>query len=154
MKPSMNTPSTTLAWHGLAPEEVLRVLASTEDGLGAEEAAARLARDGPNAFERVPAASVWSVLVAQLRSVVVALLVAAAAVAVLSGDIPDAAAIGAVLLLNVIIGFVTELRAHRAMEALLRLDVARANVIREGSVREIDAGELVSGDVITLEAGV
>ena len=148
MKSPLSTP-----WHALPAAEVLRLLASAEAGLSAREAAERLARDGPNAFERVPAASAWSVLVAQLRSVVVALLVAAGVVAVVSGDRADAAAIGAVLLLNVLIGFVTELRAHRAMEALLRLDVARATVVRDGSAREVDARELVAGDVITLEAG-
>ena len=143
----------TETWHALPPDEVLRRLESREAGLDGAEAAARLRRDGPNVFERVPPASVWSVLVAQLRSVVVLLLVAAAGAALLSGDALDAAAIGAVLVLNVAIGFTTELRAHRAMEALLRLDVARATVVREGHSREIDARELVAGDVVVLEPG-
>jgi Ca2+-transporting ATPase len=93
------------------------------------------------------------VLAGQLRSVLVLLLVAAAAVAALTGDAADVMAIGAVLVLNVAIGFGTELRAHRAMEALLRLEVLRARVMREGRSREADARELVLGDVILLEAG-
>ena len=97
--------------------------------------------------------SAWVVLAGQLRSVLVLLLVAAAAVAALTGDVADVAAISAVLVLNVAIGFGTELRAHRAMEALLRLEVLRARVVREGRSREAGARELVLGDVILLEAG-
>jgi Ca2+-transporting ATPase len=93
------------------------------------------------------------VLAGQLRSVLVLLLLAAAAVAALTGDAADVVAIGAVLVLNVAIGFGTELRAHRAMEALLRLEVLRARVVREGRVREVDARELVPGDMIVIEAG-
>jgi Ca2+-transporting ATPase len=93
------------------------------------------------------------VLLAQLRSVLVLLLVVAAAVAGATGDLADVAAIGAVLVLNVAIGFATELRAHRAMEALLGLEVLRARVVRQGRSRAVDARELVPGDVILLEAG-
>ena len=84
---------------------------------------------------------------------VVGLLVIAAAVALAMGDRADAAAIGAVLLLNVAIGFLTELRAHRAMEALLGLEVSHATVLRDGHTREITAAALVPGDVVVLEAG-
>ncbi|HEY8368116.1 MAG TPA: HAD-IC family P-type ATPase, partial [Thermodesulfobacteriota bacterium] len=69
------------------------------------------------------------------------------------GDPLDAAAIGAVLVINTTIGFVTELRARRAMQALLELEVARATVLRDGRTVEIDAREVVPGDVIILEAG-
>jgi Ca2+-transporting ATPase len=110
-------------------------------------------RDGPNAFRTARPASAWAVLAGQLRSVLVLLLLAAAAVAALTGDAADVVAIGAVLVLNVAIGFGTELRAHRAMEALLRLEVLRARVVREGRVREVDARELVPGDMIVIEAG-
>ena len=147
------TASASPPWHAFTTEEVLARLGGTPDGLADADAGTRLARDGPNVFERVPPASVWSVLLGQLRSVVVALLVAAVMVAVLSGDLLDAAAIAAVLLLNILLGFVTELRAHRAMEALLQLEVSRATVIRDGQAREIDARELVAGDVVALESG-
>jgi Ca2+-transporting ATPase len=93
------------------------------------------------------------VLLGQIRSVLVLLLVVAAVVAAATGDVADVVAIAAVLVLNVAIGFVTELRARRAMEALLRLEVLRARVVREGRSREVDARELVPGDVILVEAG-
>jgi P-type Ca2+ transporter type 2C len=128
-------------------------LESGDGGLSEAEAARRLARDGPNAFRAALPVSPWTVLLAQLRSVLVLLLVAAAVVAAATGGAADATAIAAVLVLNVAIGFATELRAHRAMEALLGLEVLRARVVREGRSRDVDARNLVPGDVILLEAG-
>ncbi len=143
----------TVPWHGLPPAEALARLDSRDAGLSEAEAAQRLARGGPNAFRAAAAVSAWTVLLAQLRSVLVLLLVAAAVVAAATGGTADATAIAAVLVLNVAIGFATELRAHRAMEALLGLEVLRARVVRDGRSREVDARELVPGDVILLEAG-
>src|SRR5688572_19915089 len=111
------------SWHALSPEQALHLLGSELRGLSSQEAARRLTRDGPNVFRATPRIPAWKILLAQLRSVVTALLVAAGAIAYASGDRLDAGAIGAVLLLNVLLGFFTELRAHRAMEALLGLEV-------------------------------
>lgn len=141
------------AWHALPPGEVLARLQTRGDGLTPAEAGERLARHGPNLFRRIRPVSVWAVLLGQVRSLIVLLLAAAAVVALAMDDPLDAGAIGAVLVLNVAIGFVTELRAHRAMEALLGLEVARAIVLRAGQRQEIDAAGLVPGDVIVLEPG-
>jgi P-type Ca2+ transporter type 2C len=143
----------TIPWHAVPPSEALDRLGSGPGGLDETEAAARLARHGPNVFRVAPPVSAWLVLAAQLRSMIVLLLATAAAIALLTGDALDAGAIAAVLVLNVAIGFVTELRAHRAMESLLDLEVTRAQVLRRGRVLAIDAPELVPGDVIDLEAG-
>jgi Ca2+-transporting ATPase len=141
------------AWHVLTAEEVLQRLGSTELGLTEPEARARLARLGPNDLRPPGQTPAWAILIGQVRSVVVLLLATAAGVALLNGDTTDAVAIGAVLVLNVLIGFVTELRARRAISGLLALQVPRASVVREGRIREIDARELVPGDVIAVEAG-
>ena len=146
-------PSDLTPWHLLAPSEGLARLAVGPGGLTEAEAARRLERYGPNLFRRAPPASPWLILLAQVRSLIVLLLLAAGAVALAAGDPLDAAAIGAVLLLNITLGFITELRAHRAMEALLALEVARASVLRDGGIRELDARLVVPGDVIVLEAG-
>jgi Ca2+-transporting ATPase len=133
--------------------DALRRLDAHPDGLADAEAALRLARYGENLFRRANPVPAWRILLGQMRSLIVLLLVAAALVALATGDPLDAAAIGAVLLLNVVLGFTTELRAHRAMESLLALEVARANVLRGGSPREIDSREVVPGDVVLIEAG-
>src|SRR6185437_1808118 len=80
-------------------------------------------------------------------------LVVAAFFALFSGDIADAIAIAAVLVLNIAIGFATEIKARRAMEALRSMDVRQATVIRDAVVRRIDAARVVPGDVIVMEAG-
>jgi Ca2+-transporting ATPase len=140
-------------WHAIPTAAVLEQTGSGSLGLTETEAAARYATFGPNIFRVVRPRSAWSVLLGQFRSVIVVLLLLAAAVAVVSGDLLDAGAIFAVLVLNVAIGFVTELKAHRAVEALLAMEVTRARVVREGRLRELDAKELVPGDVIEIEAG-
>jgi Ca2+-transporting ATPase len=103
-------------YHARSSDDALRELESRPEGLTGPEAAERLARVGPNELRVIRPASAWSILVAQLKSVVVLLLAAACGVALAFGDLVDAAAIGAVLVINTLLGFVTELRARRAME--------------------------------------
>ncbi len=140
-------------WHALPAECALERLHSSAGGLADEEAAHRLALVGPNALRPAPPESAWRILGRQLRSLVVVLLVVATIAALVLGERLDAAAVGVVLLINIALGFTTELRARRAMHALLRLDVARAAVVRDGHRRDVDARELVPGDVIELEEG-
>jgi len=140
-------------WHSLPRDEVLKRLDTSRDGLASAEAAHRLERYGPNRLDIKPPTSAWAILVAQFQSVVILLLLAAAVAAWAMSDPLDAAAIGAVLVINAALGFVTEFRARRAMEALRRLEVPRAMVIRDGQRLEISAQELVPGDVIEVESG-
>lgn len=133
--------------------DVLEALESSPEGLSESEAQRRLEVYGPNALEASKPTSVWKILGDQLKSVVVALLFVAALIAFVLGDPLDAAAIGVVLVINTLLGFVTELRARRAMEALLRLEAPRATVVREGVAREIAATDVVPGDILEIEAG-
>ncbi len=142
-----------IVWHARDANAALTALATSRDGLSADEAASRLQRYGPNRLEVTPPASAWSILFAQFRSVVVLLLAVAAGLALVLGDAADAVAIGAVLAINAALGFITELRARRAMDALRGLEVPRAVVVRDGTTVEISARELVPGDVILLESG-
>jgi Ca2+-transporting ATPase len=139
--------------HAEPVEQVLASLESGPDGLTDAEVERRLARYGPNRLPRARTVSAFRILLDQFRSVVVVLLLAAAGIAVVMGDGLEATAIAAVLVINSAIGFVTELQARRAMDALLELDVLRAIAIREGRVRGVDAHMLVPGDLMVLEAG-
>ena len=132
---------------------MLARLETQASGLSAEEARSRIERFGENRLEIAKPESVWRMLLAQLRSVVVLLLVVAAAFAWWLGDPIESAAIGVVLVINVAIGFLTELRARRAMEALRSLEVPHATVVRNGRREDVSARSLVPGDVIELEAG-
>jgi Ca2+-transporting ATPase len=139
--------------HALSAADALASLSTSRDGLTAAEAAARLAQYGRNQLTPAKPVSILTLLVHQLTSVVVWLLAAATAIALFLGDHIEAAAIAAVLIINTLIGFVTELRARRAMEALLKLEATKATVVRDGAASEIDAHLLVPGDIVLLDAG-
>jgi len=140
-------------WHALPPQDVLQALGVTPAGLSQAEVLSRRAAVGPNRFQALKPASLLTLVIRQFRSILVLLLIVAGAISVMSGDRADAIAILAVLVLNGLIGFLTEWRARRAMEGLLALEVGRARVIRAGVTAEIGADELVPGDLIDLEAG-
>jgi Ca2+-transporting ATPase len=142
-----------VTWHAEPAERALAELKSSADGLSDAEAARRLGEHGPNQLATVKPASALAIFLSQFKSIITVLLGVAAGVSLLVDDRLEAAAIVAVLAINALIGFVTELRARRAMEALVDLDVPRASVVRDGQLRAIDARELVPGDVIELETG-
>ena len=122
-------------------------------GLSSAEAAARLAANGPNALPEVPGPTLVVLFLKQFLSPLIYLLLAAALVSVFLGDLEDATFIAAVLLVNGIIGTAQEYSAGRAAAALRELQAPRATVIRDGSPVEIDAREIVPGDLVVLEAG-
>ena len=122
-------------------------------GLDSAQVAQRLRRDGPNRLPGVRPRSLLAILWAQLRSLLVGLLALAAGIGFLFGDTVEAYAILAVIALNTAIGFFSELRAVRSMEALRRLGVTACRVRREGALRELPAEALVVGDVVLLEGG-
>ena len=140
-------------WHALSVAAALAASGTDPSGLSDAEAASRLQRYGPNRLSPPRPVSALTILRDQLTGVVVLLLFAAAVISLVLGDRLEAAAIAAVLVINTLIGFFTEWRARRAMEALLDLDVPRATVVREGQLRLIDAQTLVPGDIIDVSAG-
>ena len=139
--------------HAETIQALIDRLMTSPAGLTDVEADRRLKEVGPNRVSTPTSISPWAILAQQVKSIVVALLLAAVALAWIMGDRPEAAAIGAVLAINVTIGFFTEWRARRAVAALLELDVPRAVVLRSGSLRVVDAHVLVPGDIIALDAG-
>ena len=108
---------------------------------------------GPNRLEPPKPISALRILRDQFKSVVVYLLIAATGISFALGDHVESIAIAAVLAINTAIGFITELRARRAMEALLQFDVSKATVIRSGQLRTIDAATIVPGDIVQLDIG-
>lgn len=134
--------------------EILRAFDVDPDmGLEAAEVAARLSKFGPNSLQRQVRRSFLSILVHQFQGVIVWLLAAAALFSIYLQDLVEASAIVVVLLINGAIGFFTEHRAARSMEALQKIADIRTHVHREGQDRMVDAHELVPGDIALLEAG-
>ncbi len=122
-------------------------------GLTETEAARRRARYGPNALQRHRRRSAVGILLDQFKSLIIGLLVVAAAVAFVAGEVLEGWAVTAVLLVNAAIGFFTELRAVRSMEALYALGQVSTRVRRDGQVRAVAAEALVPGDVVVVEGG-
>ena len=140
-------------WHARSSTDALAALGSAPEGLSSSDAAARLVQFGPNRLTPPPPRSALQILLAQFRGVVTLLLVSAAGVSLAMGNRQDAIAIGAVIGINALLGFVLELRARRAMEALLELGATHATVVRDGILSSIDADHLVPGDVVDLAPG-
>ncbi|MFI8237152.1 magnesium-translocating P-type ATPase [Streptomyces sp. NPDC085866] len=132
--------------------EVLDDLEVTGDGLSSDEAARRLKRWGPNAVHSHRARA-WLVLWHQLRSPLLGLLLAAAAVSYFVGERSDAVIIGAIVALSVGLGFVNEYRAEKTAQSLHAKIQHRAVVRRDGRPQEVEVTGLVPGDVVELRLG-
>jgi P-type Mg2+ transporter len=151
--PKDPTPPLTAGRVASAPlTDVLGWLDSTVDGLSSAEAAARVARYGPNAL-RTQRVSAFAVLGRQLRSAVLALLAGTAVVSYFLGDTTQAIIIGIILAASIGLGFVNEYRAERATAALHSRVHHSAVVRRDGQFIKVDVTALVPGDVIRLALG-
>ncbi|MCC6003306.1 MAG: cation-translocating P-type ATPase [Thermofilum sp.] len=139
-------------WHSVAAEEVLRLLGSSPRGLSRSEVERRLSEYGRNeiAERRVSALAMF---LGQFKSFLIYILLAATAISLLLGEVLDAALIIAIILLMGVAGFLQEYKAEKAVQALREMAAPRAKVVREGVAEEVDARELVPGDIILLEEG-
>ena len=144
---------TQAAWHTGSVEAALRALDAVPAGLTSAEAAARLARHGPNALPEGRGRSVARMLLDQFSDFMILVLIAAAIVSGIVGEPTDTIAIIVIVLLNAAIGFAQEWRAERAMAALRLMAAPTARVRRDGAVATLPADQLVPGDIVLLEAG-
>ena len=140
-------------WYNLNPDEALEATGSRRSGLTASEAKARLLRYGLNQLKGKKKTPPAIVFLKQFLSPLIYVLLVAAIISVIVGHFLDAWVILGVLLLNAVIGFVQEVRAEKAMEALLRMAAPRARVRRAGDVQSLPARNIVPGDIILLETG-
>jgi len=141
-------------FHALAASDVLdRLKVDMAAGLSEAEAAQRLKLCGPNLMRVRKRVSGWRILVRQFESAVVLLLAAAAGLSAIFGEWQQATAVAVVLAINSAIGFFTEIRAVRSMEALRALGARQALVRRDGTARVVPAGVLVPGDIVLLDGG-
>ncbi len=141
------------AWHTLALADVYDRLGTTDNGLSSEDAARRLAEHGPNELSGSDRTSAWSLLLGQFKNVLILILLVAVGLSALLGHALEAVVIAVILLLAVVLGFVQEYRAERAIEGLRRMAAPVATALRDGEERELAARELVPGDVVRLAAG-
>ena len=122
-------------------------------GLSQEEAAARLARYGPNAITGEKPPSVSKVALAQLWVPMNIMLIAVTAVSFAIGEVPTGIVVALLILLNVVLGSRQELKARASVDALSKMQVPQSRVLRDGHLVQVPAAEIVPGDVVEVEAG-
>jgi Ca2+-transporting ATPase len=141
-------------WHQLDALSVVKILDSdATTGLSESEAVRRFEQCGSNELTGSSAKGPWHILWEQLTALMMIILICAAIISALLADYKDSIAIGAIVLLNAILGFSQEYRAEKAITALKRLAVPSARVRRDGREQEVSSAKLVPGDVLLLEAG-
>jgi Ca2+-transporting ATPase len=148
------TTQNTKTWHAQPTEHCLAQLASDPGaGLNNEEVTRRLAEHGANRLAEKASRPVWLKFLDQFKSLLVLILIGAAVLAGAIGDFKDAIVIAIVVLLNACLGFFQEHRAEAALAALKNMLAPTARVRRDGEVQQIEAVDLVPGDILLLEAG-
>jgi Ca2+-transporting ATPase len=124
-----------------------------ERGLSSAEAGSRLSAYGPNVIASEPPPSVWAVATIQLRDPMNLMLIAVSIVSLLIMQVATAIVVGLLVVLNVVMGTRQEMKARASVDALAKMQIPQARVVRDGSLFQVDAPDLVPGDIVNLESG-
>jgi len=140
-------------WHQKNIKEVFHELHSSSSGITEEESRIRIERFGLNVLKEKKKKTLFMIFLDQFRDFMILVLIAAAVLSGVIGELSDTIAIIVIVLLNAVIGFVQEYRAEKAMAALKKMAALYATVIRQGTPADIPSSGLVPGDIVLLEAG-
>ncbi|HLV09753.1 MAG TPA: cation-transporting P-type ATPase, partial [Halanaerobiales bacterium] len=141
-------------WYDKGFEDISQMLETNLDhGLSSEEARDRLQEYGENSLKEGKEISVFELFLNQFRDVLVIILLLAALISGLLGEITDTVVISIILLLNASLGVAQEYRAEKSLAALKVMTAPEAIVLRDGRQQKIEAAGLVPGDIVLLEAG-
>jgi len=142
-----------LDFHLKETTECLEELNTSSKGLSSAEVIVRLNEYGPNELKEIKRKSIFMMFLDQFKDFMILILIAAAVVSGVIGELADTIAIVVIVILNAIIGFVQEYRAEQAMKALKQMAAPTALVLRNNEIMDVPASELVPGDIVMLEAG-
>jgi potassium/sodium efflux P-type ATPase len=134
-------------------EEIFKEYNTGKDGLSSEEAEKRLKKYGENKIETKKKTPWWMHFIKEFTDLMVIILIIAVIIAGFAGEWKDATVILFIVFLNAIIGFIQKYKAEKAIEALKKMVAPHARVVRNGKEQQIDAKELVPGDIIILQEG-
>lgn len=140
-------------WHNLTTDEVYDATKSSPLGLTSKNAEEKLTLVGPNELQEGRKKSAASILLAQFKDVMILVLLTAAIVSGIVGDLKDSIVILIIVVLNAVVGFIQEYRAEKAMQALKQMAAMQAKSLRDGKLTWLSASSLVPGDIVLLEAG-
>lgn len=142
-----------MQWYQLSIPDVLKILDSRQEGLSSDEAAEKLRKIGPNELQEGKKKRIATMLLSQFKDVMILILIVAAIISGFIGDFTDTSVIIVIVLLNAILGFYQEYRADKAMQALKKMSVTQAKVLRDKQITALPSTQLVPGDVALLETG-
>ena len=142
-----------MKWHQLTPEETLAKLETSQSGLSSAEAASRLERYGLNELVEKRKRTLFAMFLDQFKDFMIIVLIAAAVISGVLGEMADTIAIIVIVVLNAALGFSQEYRAEKAMAALKKMAASLATVIRDGVPASLPAAQLIPGDLVVVEAG-
>ncbi|MGI6010085.1 MAG: cation-translocating P-type ATPase [Ruminococcus sp.] len=140
-------------WYQMDAQSVLKEMDSQTDGLSRQEAKHRLQEYGENALQEGKKKSALQVFAEQFKDLLVIILIVAAVISMISGNVESTIVIIAVLIMNAILGTVQHEKAQKSLESLKSMSAPNAKVMRDGHKVEIPAKEVVPGDILVLEAG-
>jgi Ca2+-transporting ATPase len=141
------------SWHVHSIDDVFALIGSAPQGLSSDEAWQRLAQYGPNGLQAVRRVSPWEILFEQFKNVLIIILLIATVISFFLGHGVESIVIAIIVLFAVLLGFIQEYRAERAIEALQQMAAPTAAVLRDGQEIRIPARDLVPGDVVLLHTG-
>ena len=137
----------------ISAQETLQEMQTDSTGLTAPQAETRLTEHGPNKLAEGKKKSIAAIFLGQFKDLLVAILIVAAIISMLSGQAESTIVIFAVLILNAILGTVQYVKAEKSLASLKAMSSPTAKVLRDGTLAEIPSEEVVPGDILQLEAG-
>ncbi|MFV8373563.1 cation-translocating P-type ATPase [Flavobacterium sp. LB2P74] len=140
-------------WHLLPLSEITQLLNTTPSGIDDTSASERLCEHGKNQIEDKKKKTILQMVLSQLSDFMILILIAAAIISGIIGDLTDTIIILAIIIINATVGLIQEYRAEKAMEALKNMAANHARILREGKTIDLPASDIVPGDVVVLEAG-
>ena len=140
-------------YHSVQLSQLFSELKTSEKGLSDDEANKRLGSFGYNELKETKKISAAGIFLSQFKSLIIWILIAAVVISMFLKEFVDGAVILAIIFLNALIGFMQEYKADKAIAALKKLVGLRADVLRNGERKQVDARLLVPGDIVFLEMG-
>ncbi len=140
-------------WYQMSKDEIFKSFDVNSEGLSSEKAEEVLEKNGENVLQEGKKVTALQVFLSQFADLLVIILIAAAIISLVSGNIESTIVIFAVIILNAVLGTIQHIKAEKSLESLKSLSSPTAKVIRNGMKIEIPSKKVVEGDVVVLEAG-
>ena len=134
-------------------DETIREFTSSENGLNDREIGERIAKYGLNDIPVRKKKSLFSLLISQLKDVLIIALTAASVISLFTGGVSEAVAILVIVIINISLGLTQEYKSEKSLQALIKYITYRTKVVRSGQVKEVDTKYIVPGDIVLIETG-